>query len=234
LPGLVSGGVQVQQDSRIWGGEVNFRGKVKSSDHFALHVLVGGRFLELDEGLAVTENVAILPTVPTIGGLSAVALDQFGTRNRLYAGQLGLEAEWTWCCWFVNLRTKLAMGVMEENATVQGTTQTGGTTVQGAFLALPTNIGSRSRDQFALAPEFGLNVGYIFCERLRASLGYNFLYLSEVLRPGDQIDFGINPAQGLPGSRGTGGPPIPPRPAFTFNSSDFWTQGLVLSLEFRY
>jgi hypothetical protein len=238
LPGLVSGGVGVLQDSRIWGGEVNFRLKMKCNNHFTLHGIVGGRFIELDEGLTVNEDLAILPTVPIIGGLGALAQDQFGTRNRFYGGQIGAEAEWDYCRFFVNLRAKLALGVEEEDSTINGTTHTINTTppttVNAGFLALPTNIGSQSRTEFAVAPEVTLAVGWVLTDKLRASIGYNFLYISEVLRPGNQVDIGINPAQGLPGSFGTGGPAVPPRPAFTFHGSDYWAQGLILGLEYRF
>jgi hypothetical protein len=238
LPGLVMGGVQVREDSRLWGAEGNYRTKIKCGEHFNLLGLLGLRYLELDEGLIINEQLSILPTVPVIGGLGALAQDTFGTRNHIYAGQIGAEAEWTKCRFFVNARAKLALGAADETATVAGlTTNTGvtpTTTVPGGLLALPTNNGHHSRTEFVVVPEVGINVGGIISEHWRASIGYNYMYISQMLRPGNQIDLGVNPAQGIPGSAGTGGPVIPPRPAFSFKESSYWAQGLTVSLEFRF
>jgi len=55
-----------------------------------------------------------------------------------------------------------------------------------------------------------------------------------VLRPGDQIDRGINVAQTVQGAiAGTAATPGA-RPAVSLVGSDFWAQGVNLGLEFRY
>jgi hypothetical protein len=54
-----------------------------------------------------------------------------------------------------------------------------------------------------------------------------------VARPGDQIDRTVNPSQ-VPD---VGGPrPLsgPARPLPTFQTADFWTQGINFGLEFRF
>jgi hypothetical protein len=238
LPAQVTGGVLVQEDSRLWGGEATSRRRLCCGENYQVQGLVGLRYMELVEGLSVIENQSILPTVPVIGGLGANSIDQFGTRNRLYMGQFGLEVEWGCGCFFVNARAKLAMGAGVEEATIAGRTTTTatppGTFVNGSFLALPTNIGSQQRTDFVLASEFGLNVGCVILECMRVSLGYNVLGLSDVLRPGNQIDRVINPAQLTPGSFGGIGPAVPPRPSFTFRDSAFWVQGLTATLEVRF
>jgi hypothetical protein len=239
IPGLVSGSVLVLQDSQFWGAEVNVRKKHICNKHFNLDLLLGVRYLELEESLVINEDVAINPNVPVLGGLSALAHDAFATRNYFFGGQGGVEAEWDCGPFYVNARAKLALGATKEEVAIRGTTTQNvlGTTtvVPAGFLALGTNIGAHSRTQFSLAPEGGVNVGCIFTQNLRASIGYNVLYISDVVRPGNQIDRGINPAQGLPGSfGGAGGPAVPARPAFVFRESDFWVQGLSVSVEVRF
>jgi hypothetical protein len=46
---------------------------------------------------------------------------------------------------------------------------------------------------------------------------YDFLYLSEVVRPGDQIDHNLVPS------------PLP-----IFNRTDFWAQGVSFGLEVKF
>ena len=70
----------------------------------------------------------------------------------------------------------------------------------------PTSIGIYDRDQFAVIPEFNLNVGYQLAGHLRGRVGYTFIYWTNVLRATEQIDTVINPTQfplagGLVGQR---------------------------------
>jgi len=109
------------------------------------------------------------------------------------------------------------------------TTTTSGHSVGGLF-AQPTNIGHYSRNVFAVVPEGNLKVGYQISERLRATVGYSFFYMSDVARPGEQIDRAINP--GLLATPPLNGPPA--RPLFHIKSTDYWAQGVDFGLEFRF
>jgi hypothetical protein len=56
------------------------------------------------------------------------------------------------------------------------------------------------------------------------------MYISEVLRPGDQIDRSINPRfLATPSPAGA-----PFQPVFQFKTSDFWAQGIDVGLECRF
>jgi hypothetical protein len=113
-----------------------------------------------------------------------------------------------------------------------GVTSTTTTTTAsaGGLFAQPFNIGHYSRDAFAVIPEGNIKIGYQLNESLRATVGYTFLYISEVARPGDQIDRGINPALlASPPALG-----FPLRPLFGFKGSNYWAQGVDLGLEFQF
>jgi len=78
-----------------------------------------------------------------------------------------------------------------------------------------------------------VNLGYRINQYVRVFTGYTFLDWSDVARPGDQIDRGVD-VNGVPASRTFGVPAVPARPAFAFHGSDFWAQGVNFGLEFRY
>ena len=90
-----------------------------------------------------------------------------------------------------------------------------------------------TRDAFAVVPEVGVNVGYQITESLRLFAGYSFIGWSDVARPGDQIDVGLNPNL-IPTSATFGAPGGPPRPALAVQRTDFWAQGVNFGVEWRY
>ena len=47
----------------------------------------------------------------------------------------------------------------------------------------------------AWVPEANLNVGFRLTDHISASVGYNFLWVADVVRPGDQVDRVVNFAQ---------------------------------------
>ena len=103
----------------------------------------------------------------------------------------------------------------------------------GGLLAQPTNIGHYSRNRFAVAPEAGVKLGYQVTDWMKLTVGYSFVYLSDVARPGHQIDRTVNTSQ-LASQLGGGMLVGPARPAFVFKGTDFWGQGLNLGMELRY
>ena len=70
------------------------------------------------------------------------------------------------------------------------------------------------------------DAGYLYH---RFTIGYRFLYVSDVIRPGDQVSRVVNPrlVPTSPLFTGSGGPAVP-QP--NFQSTDFWAQGLTLGL----
>ncbi len=65
--------------------------------------------------------------------------------------------------------------------------------------------------------------------RLRLTVGYTFLYWSQVARAGDQISTVINPSQFPPGQLSGA-----PAPQFKLALSDFWAQGVNFGVDFRF
>jgi hypothetical protein len=203
-----------------------------------VELLAGFRYLELDEGLGVAEVLAVDPQVPLLGGNRFQVLDQFDAQNRYYGGQLGARAEYRQDRFFVDFLGKLALGWTHEVVGINGSTviaSPGGQPAvgRGGLLAQPTNSGHWHRDAFAVLPEVGVTVGYQVNQYLRAFLGYSFLYLSSVARPGDQIDRSVNISQ-APLNQGTSGLVGPARPVFVFKDTDFWVQGINFGMEVRF
>ncbi len=233
FPGLVSGSVGVSMYSQMWGLELNAREKLFCGPDYWIDMLYGYRHLDLSEGIDIVENLSV------VGGTQIVLHDQFHTRNVFNGPQIGMQGEYKfWNRFFAGGTLKLAAGNMHEQVIISGTnvTSTPGLPVfasnTGVF-AQPTNIGSHTRDRFAVIPEANLKLGYEFNDHWRVWVGYDFLYASNVARPGDQIDRRITPAQVL-------GPlnPNPPAnvvtPAVLFRTTSFYAQGVSFGVQYRW
>jgi hypothetical protein len=108
-----------------------------------------------------------------------------------------------------------------------------GVTPGGIFSQI-TNMGRHTRNVFAVAPEAQLQLGYTTPIGIRFFVGYDFLYISDVMRPGNQIDgtinFTGNPAIAGPGAMLTG----VARPLALLNGSSFWAQGINIGASYRF
>ena len=237
-PGLLTGIVSVDSSTTFNGFDANFRKNVSCNCCSRIDALVGFRYLRLEDEVSINEDLTVSGTDPgrtniPIGTRFGVH-DSFTTRNEFYGANVGLTGERRSGCYFVNWRGTIAFGTVHKTASIEGSTtitNPGGTpvTYPGGLLALPTNMGHYSRNDFCVVPEVGFNVGYQFTENVRVYAGYSFLYMSNVTRVGDIIDTTVNPTQLAPGTL-VG----PARPAFSWHDSDFWAQGFNIGAELRY
>jgi Putative beta barrel porin-7 (BBP7) len=244
-PGIVSGSVAVTSHSSLDGWDINLTTRCHYSNCSTLDLLVGYRNVHLGEDLNIYQSSTVLPGgVAGFAGSSIAApgsflvTDQFGTLNEFYGAQFGGRWEYRSDHWFVNALSKIALGDSHEVVTIAGTTATtpaGGTssTLNGGLLALSSNSGRQTRDEFAVVPEIGINLGYAFTPEIRVFVGYTFLYWSDVVRPGDQVNRTINPAL-VPTSPTFGNGTGAALPGRGVSSTDFWAQGINLGLELRY
>jgi hypothetical protein len=231
------GSFHVESRTRLSDLDWNLACCAAGNECWAVVGLLGFRYMDLSEDLRTTDTFMTEDLVPIFGAVPAVVSDQFRTRNQMYAGQLGVEAELHRGPFFANVRFEGVLGDNHQTVVIQGNSQlstaNGPVSLPSGRFALPTNAGSFSRDEITYAPEVGLKVGMQLTKALRVHFGYTFLYWDNVVRPGGQIDRGVNPNL-VPTAVGPGGPAGTPRPAFAFHDTDFWAQGINAGFEFHY
>jgi hypothetical protein len=239
FPGVAIGGMSVETENSLWGAEVNYRRHLFGgvcNPCFRLDGLVGFRYLNFKEQLTITETGIIpagSPLLLTGRAPFATATDQFKAENNFYGGQVGLVGEVNRGRWFVNGRATVALGSVLQSAEINGgqvTAAPGGpvTASAGGLLALPgANIGTFTQNKFAVLPEAGLNIGYQVTPRMRVFVGYDFLYLSSVVRPANLVDTNIDAAR-VPNFFTTPPAVLPgaPQPAPVLRTTDFFAQGI--------
>ena len=97
---------------------------------------------------------------------------------------------------------------------------------------MPSNEGSRSQNAFAVVPEFQTKLGFDITPTIRFTVGYDFMYLSNVIRPTDQIDRNIPKGQTY--QQDTTQPDSSTVPARMFKATDFYAQGLNVGISARF
>lgn len=193
----------VDSQSQLWGLEVNGIFNISRTEKFHVDWLAGVRYLNLSEDM--NANAAARTVV---GGIPFGAASNLGvdTRNQFFGGQVGVKTGVRFGKFYTDFIGKLGLGNMHETVDFAGTARVraGGLAIAGPVL------GRQSRNEFCVIPELQVQVGYDFNRYVRAFVGYDLLYVSNVVRPGDQFEF-VN-------QRGT----------------DFWAQGVSFGLEIRY
>jgi hypothetical protein len=232
------GRIDIDTEFAFWAAEANLRKELCRGGCYHLDLLIGSRYLSLQEGLDVTTSTTF--TDGAAQGSSLSRSDRFGTRNSIWGGQVGAEFEFNYKRLFADVWGKVLLGGNHQVVNIGGTSLLTGPTrgtqaAAGGLFAQRSNIGHHTRDEFVIVPEVGVNVGYCLTDWLRLTAGYNFLFISDAVRPGDQIDRTVNTGFQLSASGAAtpdlGGGPLP---AFAFRDTEFWAHGLSVGLEFRY
>lgn len=249
---------QLKVANTLQGAQLNGLFKCNHID-----ALMGFRWISLQESLRFNVQSKSIP------GFSEPASffnshDRFRTTNNFLGAQIGLQAHLGKHRWHLDGALKGGIGGMIEHVNIKGSSLTPGGNlfylvlagapqkISGGIFAQSTNIGTHHRVQFAGVLETTLRASFCFKRYFELSAGYDFLWISSVVRPGNQIDRKINPTlTGLgAASRATAGtrtdptpfgmpgpaqaPQGPKRPHFDFKRTDFWAQGFSIGLGVRF
>lgn len=267
LPGPLSsdpgfeGHFSLKMSSLFQGAEIYSCASLGCNDSCSLDGLGGFCWLQLQENLTFSANTKTVPNVSFPPGFFNTK-DHFKTANNFFGAQLGVQVRYRSCNWLMDITPKVGLGVLNQSVNIHGFGKTlsgnlfysvkGPAHMLGGIFAQPTNIGKFRRNTFAATFETNIRIGYQIASYLEIFLGYNFILISNVARPGDQMNRKINPTRtGLAEvSRetvGIGTGPIPfgdpgpaevpqglEKPNFHFKTRLFWTQGLTAGLSLRF
>jgi hypothetical protein len=224
--GTVAGSFGLTSQSYLWGVEMNLRQKLCCGPCFYVDLLYGYRHIQLQDFIGIAD-------VETALGSTTTTLESFGTRNQFNGGQVGIDAQWHFRPrWFIGTQFKLALGNVTQTDEINGAAFTSipgmgvMTTPPRLHAQQGLNIGTFSQNRFAVAPEVGLKLGFDITENLKFWVGYDCLFLSNVIRAGDQIDNTISPI--------VAGVPQGNRPTVLFKTTSFTGQGVNFGLMYTF
>lgn len=158
-------------------------------------------------GVSTTQQVPISLNFPTPINIQSASNDQIKVYNHFIGPQIGINADYHYNRWSVMTGFNLGIGVMHQVAKITSnttqtvvretstqnaagqitsTTNTTTTNSNGGLLFSPTDVGQYSRNQFGLLPEINAKLGFKATERIKLTVGYDFLLLANVLRAPNQ------------------------------------------------
>lgn len=248
FPGLSSGTISVNAETRFYGagakylheiyveeectddcGEV-FGKRADRDPHRRVYLTLGPRFYHLDDSIHIREELT-----STASGNEFLLVDSFETENSFLGGEIGLKARRRKGRWQADLGLALGIGATRQELDIAGSTRvrspTGGAEFANGFLAQPTNIGSYDETVFSLVPRLEFDLEWEFADGWSATVGYNLLYWTNVLRAAEQIDGTVNADLLAPALVGTTGAN---RPAATLNESDYLAHGISFGIVRRF
>jgi hypothetical protein len=248
-PGALAGGIVTGASSQFAGANAGFVANLAYSTDFTFDALFGFRYLDLEEKLDIVQTTqALSGGALVLAGMPVSALaieDQFRTRNQFYGGQIGARGEYRFGPAFVRGIACVSFGPNHEVINIAGQTRElggAGASVPSGLLAAGTvgdanaptgNIGRQITNRFTVVPELTGQIGCALTPRIRSFVGYNFLYVSDVARPGTQIDLNVNPRL-IPSSPSFGSLSGPAAPRPTLIRNDFVAHGVQFGLEFHF
>jgi hypothetical protein len=188
LPGPPAAGVTapnatlLSSEADLFGGELNWWSEIECRSCTRWDFVLGAKFLKFDE--LVTATSWATPLIPA-GGPPNVESD---VENLFIGGQIGgavhrdLGAQVT-----LTLAAKALLGNITRKATVR----------DANFFAGGVHVGRTEEDDFVYGVDADVGLRFRMSPQIAVTLGYNLLFLENVLRAHDAIDFTMSSSGAL-------------------------------------
>lgn len=229
-PGGATASAAAMLQTSLWGIEGNAlrrrrRSFGRGGDELAL--LGGIRFIQLNERLDFSSSSS------AAGGINRG--DDIHTQSSFIGFQTGLRSLRQWGRFSFTATGKIGFGATNDLVTVAGHYNSiGFGSPQPSLLpngnptTTPADVSNNFLYAFSVVPEVQAMLSYDLLPRLRFSAGYDFLYWTRLIRPGDQLDTRAS----LANTTSALAAPIQPVPLD--RHSDFWLRGWSMSLTYHY
>lgn len=226
-PGF-AGEVAGQSSLEMWAAELYTRVRFQCSKNCRLEWLGGYSHFDIEDSLLISSTS--IQTNPATGTTTRLT-DLFNNKNEFNGGQVGFELFVSRGRWTARSMTKVHLGNMNQQVRIFGdssvvTPPGAPANTSGGLLAMG-NQGEFERDVFAFAPEANFKLSYCVRPNVVATVGYTFIYFDNVSLVGDVLDRDVDGTAIATGVFAT-------RPAFDFDDSSLFVQGLDLGLSIGY
>lgn len=234
FPGsTTSGNISVDtKNANFYSVNLDLTERLLGEQGQGVDVLFGYRYADFGDQLTIRQHSVLAPNLAGIATIDR--MDDFQSRNVFHGLDLGLRGTYSGDQWSLNLLGKVSPGSMSQTVDIRGKSVTkftsGSTsTIPAGVYALSSNSGSNQTDEWTVIPEFGANFNWKLRQNVSLRMGYTALFLINVAKADDQIDFNINKALiGAPAGA------TPKQPKFPSAQSDLWIQTLNFGVDWKF
>ena len=229
-PGRTDGLVNIESSSEMHSLSLLLRRAYHRGPRGRVDLIGGYRYFRYREGLMIDQRRVVTDNTSVDFGTQLEFFDSFLAENDFHGGDLGFVAEFTSGPATLELLTKVALGNLHRTVTIDGSSRAitpvpppNEANFVGGLLALGSNIGQDTDNDFAVLPEFGVNLKYELTDCFSLMGGYTLVMLNDVVRSGEQFDRVVD-ARNLPPNPIVGDYPE----RLDRNVTDFWVHGLSI------
>lgn len=226
-PGIREGEINFTADSEVLGNDVYGRFLLCKGGICRIDLITGYHFSRVNDAILMRSRFTDVDPQSVDFGAETTVIDQFAGANEFHGGIIGFIWERDCGCWNTQLLARTALGGMRQRMRIDGsftfdTLAAPPVVTPGGLFTTDSNMGTYEQFEFAAVTEFGATCAYRIGRCTQVTLGYSFLLWSSVQRPSDAIDTVIDLGNN------------PTRPAFDFNTTSYWVQGLNVGFEFKF
>ncbi len=239
-----SGAIQDRATNDLINLDAYMRVLLYEFDNRRLDLLVGYQYSEIRDSLHLrSDRFAGGPPGPN----RFTMVDTFDTRNTFHGSVVGLQGEYQMGRLSLSMLSKLGVGNMNRRVQINGNSSVASfpgdplVPAAGGMLTKPVdgnhgNIGTYRDDTLSIIPEVEVKLLYEVSRGLEFSLGYSFVYWTDIALAGDQIDTTNFNGYVWPqvDRNHILGPGTGNSPNFTgINDLGFWAQGMTFGVTFK-
>jgi hypothetical protein len=220
--------------NRLLGSEVNLRKHAVTVGNLRIDGLLGVRYIDLDDESFVSQFLTATDGIFMPNGTDTTVLaSSMSAQNRYFGPQVGLRADADIWRLTVAGTAKISVGGMNQDLSVTDAVATSTATPIGPDI-YPVGTQNYSRTRFSYLPELGGTLGFAFTDNIRCTLGYNVLWINNVVRPGAAAAQNVllNPSTGTLRNISAGTAPF--GPAFYFADDKVVVHGWTFGVDFRF
>ncbi len=219
-----AGDVRAESELEYMGAEIYGRLVLSRDCTNQVDMLGGYSTMGLNDRLYIASNTIGIGVQPNN---RTFVEDLFKTDNTFQGGHLGVDAKMYSGRFFMNVMSKVHLGNMNQQVNRIGrraTFDANNNLLNQANLGVlnTQNLGVFEQDTFAFAPEINLKLGVEVLPYTSLTIGYSFIYWSEIALADNQIDRAVDPLG-----------QINPGP-FEIQSEGFYLQGIDFGLTVNY
>jgi hypothetical protein len=238
--GQFAGSINSEFSNFYWNADITSVMRVLETSDWSLEHLISARYFNIEDTLRITDRSSALGGgtliyrgLPVLTpGATVSVMDYYSMINRWYGGAAGFRINYKTGQLSASFQFRMGVGANLQSFSTDGsTTLTAGGSKFASAPGLTTassSPGNYTGTELSYAPELNIRLGYNVTKRIAITASYQYLYMTNVARLGDQVSRNVDPRV-IPSSQFFSNTATTNRD-ITIRQTDFWLHGFTAGL----